>query len=362
MLTAVAPADAAATAQLLLQFDRLEAILRARPVGRRRPRLRRDRVVRRALEHPDRERPPQCRRPLERPGSMRARSSPPTTRYRSARIDWAACERQAPAAWAGVSGSPRRLLTQGFIGRAPDGTTTTLGREGSDFSAAILAYLLECRERDDLEGRARDVQRGSEAVPRHDSCSRTSATGRRSSSATSARASSTRGRCSRSRRSTSRCTCARSPTLRRPAAPSTITVQHDSLVPSFIVKPKQLLISITPRDLSFIVEENLSDIFGLFAQRQRTHRPDAEQRGGVQRRRGRHPARPRPRRGVAPHLRGPLQRRVRAGHGAALRRADAGEAHRGTGTCSSSSAAGTRRASSCSDVPSARSTRAHPMA
>jgi aspartate kinase len=34
-------------------------------------------------------------------------------------------------------------ITQGFIGSAPDGLTTTLGREGSDFSAAIFASCLE---------------------------------------------------------------------------------------------------------------------------------------------------------------------------------------------------------------------------
>ena len=43
--------------------------------------------------------------------------------------------------------------------------------------------------------------------------------------------------------------------------------ENDSLIPSFIIKPDQVLISITPRDLSFIVEENLSEIFRLFAQR-----------------------------------------------------------------------------------------------
>jgi aspartate kinase len=32
---------------------------------------------------------------------------------------------------------------QGFIGGAPDGTTTTLGREGSDYSAAIVANVLD---------------------------------------------------------------------------------------------------------------------------------------------------------------------------------------------------------------------------
>ncbi len=34
------------------------------------------------------------------------------------------------------------VVTQGFIGADPDGHTTTLGREGSDFSAAILASCL----------------------------------------------------------------------------------------------------------------------------------------------------------------------------------------------------------------------------
>jgi aspartate kinase len=34
------------------------------------------------------------------------------------------------------------IVTQGFIGRSPNGFTTTLGREGSDFSAAIFAACL----------------------------------------------------------------------------------------------------------------------------------------------------------------------------------------------------------------------------
>ncbi len=34
------------------------------------------------------------------------------------------------------------IITQGFIGRSPAGNTTTLGREGSDFSAAIFASCL----------------------------------------------------------------------------------------------------------------------------------------------------------------------------------------------------------------------------
>jgi aspartate kinase len=37
------------------------------------------------------------------------------------------------------------LITQGFIGSTPTGLTTTLGREGSDFSAAIFASCLQAK-------------------------------------------------------------------------------------------------------------------------------------------------------------------------------------------------------------------------
>jgi aspartate kinase len=38
------------------------------------------------------------------------------------------------------------ILTQGFIGKDPAGETTTLGREGSDYSATLMARLLESSE------------------------------------------------------------------------------------------------------------------------------------------------------------------------------------------------------------------------
>ncbi len=43
-----------------------------------------------------------------------------------------------------IADSPTSIFVgQGFIGGAPDGTTTTLGREGSDYSAAIVANVLD---------------------------------------------------------------------------------------------------------------------------------------------------------------------------------------------------------------------------
>lgn len=43
-----------------------------------------------------------------------------------------------------VAGSAERVfIGQGFIGSAADGSTTTLGREGSDYSAAVVAHILD---------------------------------------------------------------------------------------------------------------------------------------------------------------------------------------------------------------------------
>jgi aspartate kinase len=64
-------------------------------------------------------------------------------RHQAAEIDWAAThERIASLA----AESDEVLLTQGFIGATEGGTMTTLGREGSDFSAAILAEALGADE------------------------------------------------------------------------------------------------------------------------------------------------------------------------------------------------------------------------
>ena len=64
--------------------------------------------------------------------------------YREGHVDWtktqAACQRLVADKEA--LGCHQVIVTQGFIGGTPDGHTTTLGREGSDYSASILAYCL----------------------------------------------------------------------------------------------------------------------------------------------------------------------------------------------------------------------------
>ncbi|MFW5656751.1 MAG: aspartate kinase [Bacteroidota bacterium] len=61
--------------------------------------------------------------------------------YREANVDWKLSEGLIRKTFT-FDGSQRLYITQGFIGSTINNLTTTLGREGSDFSAAILAYYL----------------------------------------------------------------------------------------------------------------------------------------------------------------------------------------------------------------------------
>jgi aspartate kinase len=61
--------------------------------------------------------------------------------FRDAGIDWATTEERVKAAV--DPNSPQIYITQGFIGSTDDNESTTLGREGSDYTAAIFANILD---------------------------------------------------------------------------------------------------------------------------------------------------------------------------------------------------------------------------
>lgn len=63
-----------------------------------------------------------------------------------AKPDLAAIRRAAGEALAAHRAAGRRTVTGGFVGRDPQGRTTTLGRGGSDYSAALLAAALGAGE------------------------------------------------------------------------------------------------------------------------------------------------------------------------------------------------------------------------
>ncbi|MBL0127173.1 MAG: aspartate kinase [Flavobacteriales bacterium] len=186
--------------------------------------------------------------------------------HRSARIDWATSEKRASTLMSEVAGNPKRIVTQGFIGFSSEGETTTLGREGSDFSAAIFAYLLDAKSVTIWK----DVPGMFNADPNRfpDTRLLSHISYREAIELSYFGASVIHPRTLQPLQKKNIPLYVRSfAELNAPGSTIDARSENDSLIPSFIVKPKQLLISITPRDLGFIVEENLSGIFSLFALR-----------------------------------------------------------------------------------------------
>ena len=68
-------------------------------------------------------------------------------RYREAKVDWEKSNELVSEKVNSIFDSGKDLaVTQGFLGHTPEGFTTTLGREGSDFTAAILAYIMDAQD------------------------------------------------------------------------------------------------------------------------------------------------------------------------------------------------------------------------
>lgn len=67
-------------------------------------------------------------------------------KYRDARINWPKTNQMASNELMHEFKSVDLIITQGFIGGTEAGQRTTLGREGSDFSAAIIANVLDAKE------------------------------------------------------------------------------------------------------------------------------------------------------------------------------------------------------------------------
>lgn len=189
--------------------------------------------------------------------------------YRSARVDWSASAELVKESFSSGDGQEPvqfPVITQGFIGATEEGFTTTLGREGSDFSAAIFAYLLDAESVTIWK----DVPGMFNADPNRfpDTKLLSHISYREAIELSYFGASVIHPRTLQPLQQKNIPLYVRSfMDIVAPGSTIDDRSENDSLIPSFIIKPKQLLISITPRDLSFIVEENLSHIFGLFARR-----------------------------------------------------------------------------------------------
>jgi aspartate kinase len=63
--------------------------------------------------------------------------------YRDARVQWDLTQKNARDKITPLLQTKNHIVTQGFIGSTTENFTTTLGREGSDYTAAILSYCLD---------------------------------------------------------------------------------------------------------------------------------------------------------------------------------------------------------------------------
>lgn len=156
------------------------------------------------------------------------------------------------------------FVTQGFLGHTDEGFTTTLGREGSDFTAGIFAYCLDAKDVTiwkDVPGMLNADPKWFDNTVKLDMISFKEAIELSYYGASVIHPKTLKP-------------------LQNKGIPLYIksfvspddagtviqpSTQYDALIPSFIFKMNQVLMSITPKDFSFIAEDNMSDIFKRLA-------------------------------------------------------------------------------------------------
>ena len=160
--------------------------------------------------------------------------------------------------------SKQLVVTQGFIGQNKEHNTVTLGREGSDYSAAIFAYNLSADSVTiwkDVAGVMNGDPKKFPSAVKLDELSYTHAIEMAYYGATVIHPKTIQPLQSKN-----------IPLYVRsfvdPSANGTniSNTAKEKFIPTFISKSKQVLLSISSKDFSFIVEDNLSNIFNLFAE------------------------------------------------------------------------------------------------
>ena len=183
--------------------------------------------------------------------------------YREGKVDWEITQTNALENLLPLFTSKDIVITQGFIGGTSENYTTTLGREGSDYTAAILAYCTNAEEViiwKDVPGVLNADPKWFSDTVLIPQLSYQDAIELAYYGATVIH-----------------------PKTIKPLQNKNISLYVKSFVspeekgtlinneqaglptPCFIFKVNQVLISIAPKDFSFIAEESLSNIFGLLA-------------------------------------------------------------------------------------------------
>jgi aspartate kinase len=181
--------------------------------------------------------------------------------YRDAEVDWELTQKNI------ANNVKRKILniTQGFLGSDENNFTTTLGREGSDYSAAIFAYCLNAESVTIWK----DVPGVMNADPRYfeNASLLNQISYREAIELAFYGASVIHPKTLQPLQKKEIPLYVKSfinPLLKGTAVSKGVDLEP--YLPCFIVKRSQLLISLSSIDFSFIMEENISEIFGLFHQ------------------------------------------------------------------------------------------------
>ncbi|RZL07210.1 MAG: aspartate kinase, partial [Pedobacter sp.] len=181
--------------------------------------------------------------------------------YKRAHVDWELTKREC-------NKELRQLLeknivvTQGFIGSSSENFTTTLGRDGSDYSAAIFCACLDASSLTiwkDVPGVLNADPKWFDETEHIPELSYQDAIELSYYGATVIHPKTIKPLQNKNIPLFVR-------SFKQPDGPGTkILGDSNPLpVPSFIFKVDQVLLSIFPKDFSFIIEENLSNIFDIF--------------------------------------------------------------------------------------------------
>ncbi len=186
--------------------------------------------------------------------------------YREGKVDFELTGKLAHSELLPVMNGKNIVITQGFLGGTSENFTTTLGREGSDYTAAILAYCADATSVTiwkDVPGVLNADPKWFENTVKINELTYQDAIELTYYGATVIH-----------------------PKTIKPLQNKNIplyvrsflkpddegTVVKDSKkrlpIPSFIFKVNQILLSIQPKDFSFIAEDNLSSIFDTFFRHQ----------------------------------------------------------------------------------------------
>lgn len=183
--------------------------------------------------------------------------------YREGIVDFDSTRRQANSQLSTLDS--KLIITQGFIAGTAAGTTTTLGREGSDYSASILSYCLDA----DNMTIWKDVPGFLNADPKFfantvkinkipfNEAIELAYYGASVIHPKTVKPIQNKG------------IQLNIKSFLDPSAEGSVIGPFDSiepLTPLYIFKNNQILISIQPKDFSFIAEENLQTIFAVLAE------------------------------------------------------------------------------------------------